>query len=216
MTYIGTTIQGLEKAAEKETNGKFYSNGKVAFEKLEKKDYYTLNTIYKLITSFKFKDLKEIISNTKKIKLDLKGTYKCLCKRSGKHSFNSMILEQEAGKVLGKSNPNLDYSRDEPQYIIIFDISEKDCNIGIIENTDLGKRDYRFKLHSQTTPSLIASCLIKYLDIKKSESLLCLESKDGVIPIEASLQGIKNITAHDSHPNNIRNAKINAKLAKKK
>ena len=53
------------------------------------------------------------------------------------------------------------------------------------------------------------------MDIKKSESLVCLESKDGVIPIEASFQGIKNILAQDTHSNNIRNAKINAKLAKK-
>tara|TARA_Y100000310_G_scaffold317335_1_gene370111 strand:- start:3347 stop:4273 length:927 start_codon:yes stop_codon:yes gene_type:complete len=215
MTFIGLTIQGLEKAAEKETGGKFYSNGKVAFEKLEKKEFYTLSKVYELITSFKFKNLKEIISNTQKIKLNLTGTYKCLCKRSGEHDFNSMILEQEAGNALGKSNQNLNYSRDEPQNIIIFDISEKNCNVGILKKVDLVNREYRFKLHSQTTPPLIASCLIKYLDIKKSESLVCLESKDGVIPIEASFQGIKNILAQDTHSNNIRNAKINAKLAKK-
>ena len=215
MTYIGLTIKGLEKAAERETNGKFYSDGRIIFEKLGKKDLYTVSTVYELITSFKFKDLNEIISKTKKIKLDLEGTYKCLCKRSGKHPFNSMILEQEAGKTLGKSNPNLNYSRDKPKNIIFFDISEKNCNLGIIKKIDMDKREYRFKLHSQTTPTLIAACLIKYLDIKKSESLLSLESKDGVIPIEAALQDIKNLLAHDSHPNNIRNAKINAKLAKK-
>lgn len=212
MAFIGTTVTGLEDAAIKETDGKLSSEGRVSFEKIPKKPL-TLNTIYELITSFQFKDLNEIKKKVKEEKITLKGTYKCLCKRTGEQSFNSMIIEHEIGKILD-DNKELEYSRDNPEIIVYIDIFNKTCNIGILKERNLSKRTYRFHLSNQTTPTLVAACLIKHLDINRNENLLCINCRDGVIPIEATLQDIK-VTSQDSNPNNIRNAEINAKLAKK-
>jgi len=212
MSFIATTITGLEKAAMLETKGKLHSPGRVIFEDYKKRDYLTIDTIYELLDSFSFKSLNGIIK--KATNLRIKGTYKTLCLRKGEHNFNRTTAEQEVGKAIGEKL-NLNYSKDNPDNIIVIDIINKNCNIGILKQKDLSKRVYRFKLHNQTTPQLLASCLIKYLKINQNDSLLVLESKDGVIPIEARLQGIANITAQDTFPNNIRNAKINAKLAKK-
>ncbi|MBT3865868.1 hypothetical protein HOF78_02060 [Candidatus Woesearchaeota archaeon] len=213
MTFIGTTVIGLEDAAIKETDGKLSSEGRVSFEKLPKSPL-TLNTIYELITSFQFKDLDDIKERIKKEKITLEGTYKCLCKRKGEQSFNSMIIEHEIGKIIDQNNKDLEYSRENPETIIYIDIFNKNCNVGILKERNLSKRTYRFHLNNQTTPTLVAACLIKHFNIKKEETLLCINCKDGVIPIEATLQNIK-VTSQDSNPNNIRNAEINAKLAKK-
>ncbi len=212
MTFIGTTVTGLEDAAIKETNGKLSSEGRVSFEKLPKNPL-TLNTIYELLTSFQFKDLNDIKKKVNGEKIILKGTYKCLCKRTGEQPFNSMIIEHEIGKILD-NNKQLEYSRDNPETIVYIDIFNKTCNIGILKERNLSKRTYRFHLNNQTTPTLVAACLIKHLEIKKDETLLCINCKDGVMPIEATLQNI-SVVSQDSNPNNIRNAEINAKLAKK-
>lgn len=213
MTFIGTTVTGLEDAAIKETNGKISSEGRVSFEKIPKNSL-TINTIYELITSFQFKDLNDIKKKIKEENIILKGTYKCLCKRMGEQSFNSMIIEHEIGKIIDQNNKDLEYSRDDPETTIYLDIFNKTCNIGILKERNLSKRTYRFHLNNQTTPTLVAACLIKHLNIRKNETLLCINCKDGVIPIEATLQNIK-VLSQDSNPNNIRNAEINAKLAKK-
>lgn len=211
MTYIGTTINGLEKAAEIETSGKRLFEGRVSFSKLPKNPL-TLDTVYELKNSFEFSDLDDLLNKVKRTKLGIEGTYISMCIRDGEQDFNSITIEQEAGKAIRIEN-RIEYTRDSPKNTIVFDIVGNNCLIGLLIKKDLSKRDYRFKLNNQTLPPLIASCLIKYLKIK--DSLLCLECKDGIIPIEASLQGVKDITAVDINKNNIRNAKINSKLAKK-
>ncbi len=55
---------------------------------------------------------------------------------------------------------------------------------------------------------------MKYAHLQPNESLLCLECRDGIIPIEAKLQGVTKILGQDRFPNCIRNAIINSKLAK--
>jgi hypothetical protein len=212
MTFIGKTIKGLEKAAISETNGKLNSNGRVEFETL-KKSYRTLESVYELLTSFKFKNLKDIIKETKKLKLNIKGTYKCKCSFESHDTLTSMEVEQACGKAIGEKNP-LDYSPKDYKNIITIDIIENNCNIGISQPKTIPERIYRFNLHNQTTPATLAAAVINYLNIKKDENLLCIESKDGIIPIEAAFQNIK-VSANDLHSNNIRNARINAKLAKK-
>lgn len=213
MAFIGTTVIGLEEASIKETNGKLASPGRVSFEKIPESPL-TLDTIYELITSFEFKNLKEIISKINATEIVLSGTYKCLCKRTGKQDFNSMVLEHEIGRIIDDKNEDLEYSRDNPETIVYIDVLDSKLNLGILKKRNLSKREYRFHLHNQTTPTLVASCIIKYLDIKQNETLLSIDCKDGVIPIEATLQNIE-IIAQDSNPNNIRNAEINSKLAKK-
>tara|TARA_Y100000310_G_C20686427_1_gene819315 strand:+ start:2236 stop:3165 length:930 start_codon:yes stop_codon:yes gene_type:complete len=213
MTYIGTTIKGLEKAAIEETSGKKFLPGRVEFKSFSsKKTYLTLDKIYEMIASIKFSNLSGLLKKIKSLKIKTKGTFKCTCLREGEQDFNSMMLEQELGKIIEKNGGR--YSRDKPANIIFLDVINNICSIGLLKQEDLSKRNYRLKLHSQTIPPLIASCLIKYLKIKDKDSLLCLEAKDGIMPIEAALQGIKNIIAQDRNENNIRNAKVNAKLAK--
>jgi len=212
--YIATTVEGIEEGAAQELNGKFYSPGRIIFEDYNNEAFLTADIIYELIKSFSFSNLSDLLDNVKDINLDISGSYSCLCKRQGEHDFTSTIIEQDVGRIIGTRN-ELSYSRDSPDNVIFIDITEKKCNIGILKKKDLSKREYRFKLHNQTTPQLVASCLIKYLNINQEDSILVPECKDGVIPIEASLQGITEITAQDCYQNNIRNAKINAKLAQK-
>ncbi|MBT3262465.1 hypothetical protein HN992_02225 [Candidatus Woesearchaeota archaeon] len=212
MTFIGKTIQGLEEAAISETDGKLNSPGRVEFETL-KESYRTLESVYELLTSFKFKTLKDIIEQVKKLKLSINGTYKCKCSFESHNQLTSMEVEQTCGKAIGENNP-LDYSPKEYDHAIIIDIVENNCNIGISKNKTIPERIYRFNLHNQTTPATLAASIIKYLNIKKDETLLCIESKDGIIPIEAAFQNI-NVSANDLHSNNIRNARINTQLAKK-
>ncbi len=213
MTFIGTTVIGLEESAIKETNGQLKSEGRVSFEKYPKNPL-TIDTIYELVTSFKFKDLKDIKNKIKETDIILSGTYKCMCKRTGNQEFNSMILEHEIGKIIDQKNENLEYSRDDPKTIIYIDVLDTTLSLGILKERNLSKREYRFHLNNQTMPTLIAACTIKYLNIKENESLLAIDCKDGIVPIEATLQNIE-IIAQDSNPNNIRNAEINSKLAKK-
>jgi len=213
MKYIGTTIEGLEKAAIKEAKGKLISPGRILFTKYSE-NYLTLNSIYQLIEEYNFKTLKDLTKKIEKTNIENKETFKCRCSRTGKHDFNSVIAEQEIGKILIKKG--LKYSREKPKNTIFIDIIQNKCFLGILKKENLSKRKYRLRLHNQTTHPLLASCLIKYLNIKENNSLLVLESKDGIISIEAALQKIKNITAQDSEKNNTRNAQINAKLAKAK
>ena len=60
----------------------------------------------------------------------------------------------------------------------------------------------------------LAAALIKIANPKPEESIFDPYCKDGVIVIEAALLGSKEIYAQDVVENNIRNAKINAKMAK--
>jgi len=211
MTFIGKTIKGLEEAAISETKGKLNSPGKVEFETL-KESYRTLDSVYELLTSFKFKTLTDITNEVKKLKLTVEGTYKCKCSFESHDILTSMEVEQACGKAIGENNP-LNYSPKDYNNTIIIDIVGNICTVGISKDV-IPKREYRFNLHNQTTPATLAAAVIKYLNIKKDETLLCIESKDGIIPIEAALQNI-NVSANDLHSNNIRNARINAKLAKK-
>ncbi len=215
MSFIATTIIGLEKATAREVKGKFYSDGRVIFKDYNDEAFLTVDIVYELLATFNFKNFSDLLDKVRKLDINISGTYKCLCKRYGDHDFTSTIVEHDVGAIIGAKGENLTYSKESAETIIFIDILNDTCSIGLLKKKDLSKREYRFKLHNQTTPQLVASCLIKHLNINLEDSLLCLDCKDGVIPIEASLQGIKNITAQDIHQNNIRNAKINAKLANK-
>tara|TARA_Y100000310_G_C20625984_1_gene785905 strand:+ start:629 stop:1624 length:996 start_codon:yes stop_codon:yes gene_type:complete len=230
MKYVGKTIEGLEDAAIKETSGKLLAPARVIFERkfqennVKEEKFLTLELIYQFIEEQKFTSLENLISRIEKTKVlettmkktagkkEAGITFSCLCIRKGNHNFNSIIVEQEIGKMLQKKG--LKYSPKKPTSTIFIDIFQNTCIIGILQEKELSKRRYRLNLHKQTTPPLLASCLIKVLSIKKQESLLILESKDGIIPIEASLQNLNSITAQDSKSNNIRNANINAKIVK--
>ena len=116
MSYKGTTIIGLEKAAIKEADGKLHSPGRIEFSKYDpKKEYLTLNTIYEEITSFKFSDLNDLIKKINLKKIKTKSKYKCKCIKQGEQDFDSPTLERQAGIQIGKQNPESDYSREDPE-----------------------------------------------------------------------------------------------------
>ncbi len=58
--------------------------------------------------------------------------------------------------------------------------------------------------------------MVKFSGARKSDVVLDPFCKDGVIAIEAAQEGIKRVHAYDDNKNNIRNALINAKVAKVK
>jgi len=222
MEYIAKTTQGLENIAIKEVNGilnvksKKVFKGRVSF-KTDSIDNFikktrTSSEVYSLIKKFNFKDKKSLLNEIKKIKFKIKKDFVVRCSRKGIHDFKSIEIEKLAGEIIHKKGFKVNLNSNE---IIYLDIEDKTCFLGKLIAKDLCKRQYRFSYHNQSINACLAASLIKLANIK-NEVLLDPFCRDSVIPIEASLQNIKNIYASDPEKNNIRNSKINAKLAKAK
>lgn len=203
---VGICINGLEDIAAEEVNGKKLMKGRVSFE--EVKDYKSLILIYDLVDKLKFDGGLEIIRDVSK-KLDFKGSFMIMCQREGKHKFNSGWIIGKLNKKFVNKTRKIDYKK--PKNIIFVDIVDNKCLFGFLIKKDVHKRKYRVKLRGATIHPCVAYSMLKMIDYKKSESFLDPRCMDGVIAIEAALFGGKNIKAVDR---NIRDARINAKIAK--
>jgi len=128
MTYWGTTIEGLEAAAEKETKGKKVLPGRVEFSNNPEKDYRTLDTIYEKIHTDTFTSLENLRKKAEKIILPNKESFSCECIRKGEHKFNSVNAKEEVGKVLQKNGYT--YDPKQPQQTLILDIVDNHFTIG--------------------------------------------------------------------------------------
>ena len=210
MKYIAITTKGLEEITAKELNGVVIAEKHVLFSKLKKSK--TSNTIFQLLDSFKFKDIKEIEKRVDKIKISFKKSFRVECLRYGSHNFKSVEVEREVGKILFKKGNKVDLKN--PNEIFFVSILNDLCFFGVLKYDNLCKREYRVKRNNQSINACVAYSLLLIAGIKKSNILLDPFCKDAVIPIEASLMGIKKIHALDSLKNNIRNATINIKMAK--
>ncbi len=202
MKAIGRCLEGLEEFVVKDTNGKKVCRGRVEFD--YKENVKSVEVIYEFLVKFKFKELEEIVK--KILALKLEGTVKVECSRSGAHDFRSVDVEGAVGKKL----ENVDLKN--PGTIIYVDIVDDLCIVGKLIAKDLCKREYRVRISNQSINACMAYCLIR--DIKKDEILLDPFCKDGVIVIEASLNGCSKVYGYDSNRNNIKNAEINSRLAK--
>lgn len=188
--YIGKCLIGLEEISCDICNGKKVFDGLVKFSKLEK--YGCFNRIYKLEGEFEFKTFDEIIENVKVPK-----GFKVVCSRKGEHNFKSVEVERELSKGFESEN------------LFFVDIIKNKCFYGELVYKDLCKRDYRVKLQADSVDACVAYCMLKLLNIKKGDKILDPFSNDGIILIEASKLGCEGFGLGK----NIRNARINSKVA---
>jgi len=210
MSYIGVCLNGLEEVSEKETKGKKIYSGRIEF-KGKVKEFRSLITIYKLSKKFNFKKAEDILNEFKKLKLKIKKKFKVECNREGDHNFKSVDIEKSIGIYLQKKSYTLDFK--EPKTIIFVDIIDNFCLIGLLEKDNLQKREYRVKLNPETLNPCIAYSALKMVDYKKGDILIDPFCRDGIIAIEAGLMKKGKVYGFDK---NIRNARINSKVAKLK
>jgi len=214
MKQILKTIKGLEPIVIQET--KSYKPKKILdetikinSEKIQKPKSAT--KVYQFIKKFNFKNKTEIINQDLKIKKYLKNSFVVRCKRTGKHDFNSIEIEQKLGEKIHKKY-NIKVNLENPETLIYVEIINNVCLIGL-NPINLEKRNYKVRTTSQTLNSCIAYSLLKLANYKPSETLLDPFCKSGDILIEAALSTNKktNLIGLDK---NTKPIEINSKIAK--
>lgn len=223
MEYIAKSYPTIEEATIKEIKEILKSNAKKILKKrvlfetnlIDKflKGTRTSSEVYLLLKKFNFENQKDIINKCSKINFSIGKDFVVRCSRSGKHRFKTPDIEKLVGEVIYKKGNKVNLNSKEVIYI---DIEDKTCLVGKLLAKDLCKRPYRLYINNQSINPCLASSLIKISKIKATDTLVDPFCKDAVIPIEACLMGIKKVYAYDPEDNNIRNAKINSKLAKAK
>jgi len=211
MTYLATTVIGIEDVAEKELKGETVAPGRVRFSKLID-NAKSAHRVIELLDDFTFSNFDELRDKAGRIKFDFKGTFKIQCKREGEHGFRS----PDVGKAVGASLQSKGFASSfkDPKNVVVIDIVQDRCFVGMLVKENFCRRDYRVRFNNQSIHSCVAYALVKLSGVKKSETLLDPFCKDGVIAIEAYFSGVKKVEAFDANKNNVRNANINAAMAK--
>lgn len=221
--FIVKTIENLEDVAIKEISellnkeSKKLCSSRVVFDagKIDKivKNARSISTIYELKKEFEFLSIEDIIEKVKDVDFSfIHGDFVVRCSREGNHEFNSNEVERRVGEIIANKGYKVNLHSSK---IIYVDLMKNVCMIGILISDNFGKRAYRVKISNQSIRPIIAYSLLRISDYKKNESLLDPFCKDGVILVEAGLIGGKKLYGMDNE-NNIRNAKINAAMAKVK
>ncbi|MDP6642366.1 MAG: hypothetical protein QGF74_03235 [Candidatus Nanoarchaeia archaeon] len=219
MKLIVKTIEGLEKVTIDEikeklkVNSKKITKGVVYFESNKLKELRSVNTIYELISKFRFKNKNDLINKTKKIKFNIKNDFVVRCDREGDHKFSSLELEKDIGEVIYEQGNKVNLKSEN---IIYVDIIEDYCFIGRLISKDLCKREYKLRISQNTINGCLGYSLLKLANYKKNENLVDPLCKDGVILIEAGLIGGKKLFGLDNNLYHIENSNVNSKLAKVK
>ncbi len=222
MKYIAVTLKGIEDLASNEIKSSLKSkpevlhDGRILFvaRGLGKFSPRLVSRIYSYIAHFTFSSEKDILSKCSKIGFSFKGSFVVRCSREGSHDFNSRIIERDIGEIIYKQGFKVNL--ENPDNTVVVDIIGSTCFLGLLVKENLCKRTYRIKVFSSSINACLAASAVILSDIKKSAILLDPFCRDAVIPIEACMLGYKKVFACDESMNNIRNAKINAKLASAK
>jgi len=223
MKTVAVTLKGIEEIAMEEikeivrTKIKKLTEGRIFFETknfkpLEKAR--TITKIYKYLAHFTFKKEEDIYAKAKKIKFPIKKNFVVRCHREGKHTFKSKNIEAKVGEIIFKRGHKVKLKN--PETTIYIEIIQNNCIIGILYKKDMQKRKYKIRLNPASINACLAAAMIRLAKCKKNHLVIDPFCKDGVIVIEAALKGIKNIYGLDESLNNVRNARINAQLAKTK
>lgn len=200
-----------------EVKGRKAADGRVLFRSDELKKYLrkarTVYRVCRFVKNFKFKKKEDILKEIKRVKFDFNGSFRVKCNREGKHDFKSVDVEKEAGIIIGDGK-KVDFKN--PKNVIFVDLVDNGCFLGYLVKEKMQKRDYRFKRNNDSIDACLSASLRYFGNVGKKELVVNPLCKDCVIGIEMFLQGVKKIYCFDGYPNNIRNAKINIKLAKAK
>lgn len=210
-SYLGYTLSGLEDIAEKELKGKKIFKQRVLFKSL-KKEYKSVHRVVELLNKFTFSTLDDISNTLSSLSTSLNGSFRVDCERDGEHPFRSPDVTKAASIALRNDHfiPDLE----KPDRVVFVDIVDDHCFVGFLVQDNICRRAYRVKFNNQSIHACLAHAMTKFIPIKKQDVILDPFCKDGVIAIEAYLAGYKKVSAFDALNNNIRNAKINAAMAK--
>ncbi len=205
MSYIATTLEGLEEVTKEETKGKVIARGRIEFEK-ELFDLTSAKEIYKLIKKIEFKQITDILNNLPELEVKELGI---LCTRIGTHHFKSVDVQYQMKAYLQAKGYTIDLKKKDP--ILYIDIVDNTCFFGYLIKKEIYKRNYRIKLVADTVHPLIANAALHLADYKKNDLLVDPFVMDGIIVIEAALQKKGKVFGYGK---NLRCAKVNAKIAK--
>ena len=112
--------------------------------------------------------------------------------REGVHSFNSAEMGNEISKIISSLNSSAIRDYKNPQTTCYFHIIDKEFYLGIdFCGEDLGRRDYRIFLSSQSIKGNIAFALMKLAEYDKKEIFIDPFCREGTIPIESALYASK-------------------------
>ena len=211
--FIAKTVEGLEEVAAKEVGGKRLMRRRVVCEKL-RRGLKTVDVVYEVWKKFNFSDGSDVIKKVSALmgKLRKGKVYALACSREGDHSFKSVDVMMGVGAKWREQGYKIDYKKFDQ--VVMIDIDGDWCGVGKLVSDGLCKRPYRVKHNNRSVSSCIAAGVIKIAGVKKSESLLDPFCKDGVIPVEAWMMGIRKVHALDPIKNNVRNAAVNCQFAK--
>ncbi len=221
MKAVATTLIGIENIASEEikeiikTKTKKLTDGRILFgtktlKLLEKAR--TITKLYQYITHFTFKDEEDIYKKAKKIKIPIKKSFAVRCYREGKHNFKSKNVEASLGEIIFERGHKVNLEK--PTTTVYAEIIQNTCIIGILHKKDMQKREYKARLNPASINACLAAAMIRLAGTKQQHLVVDPFCKDGVIIIEAALMGIKKAYGLDDTMNNVKNARINAQLAK--
>ena len=219
--YIACTYKGIEDVTKLEikeilrVNSKKVFDGRIAFNTKDIKKFIkkvrSVNTVYFLLKNFKFKDEEEILNKVGKLDFSfIKEDFVVRCSRIGKHKFNSMDIERSIGEIIFKKGFKVNL---KSETIVYVDVIDDNFFIGYLIKDRLCKRDYRVNISNDGINACLGYSLLRIGGYKKEDVLVDPFCRDGVILIEAGLMKGKKLFGFDNS-NNIRNSKINAKMAK--
>ncbi|MBI2667224.1 hypothetical protein HYX17_00465 [Candidatus Woesearchaeota archaeon] len=219
MKLIVRTIKGLEEITIREIKEKYKYNAKkitkgvVYFEAKEVKELRSINSIYELISRFKFKNKTDILKEIKKLEFKIEEDFVVRCNREGNHKFNSLEIEKSIGEIIYKEGNNVNLNS---KNIIYVDIVDNYCFVGKLIGRDLCKRNYKLRISQDSVNGCLAYSLLMLADYKQEDVLVDPLCKDGTILIEAGLIKGKKIYGFDNNLYNIKNSEVNSRLAKLK
>jgi len=223
MKSVAVTLKGIESIAGEEikeiakTKTRKIIDGRVLFETKNLKPLEkarTIEKLYRYLDHFSFKKKEDIYKKAKKIKYPIKKNFVVRCYREGKHRFSSKEIEAKIGEIIFERGHKVKLKN--PQTTVYVEIIGKHCIIGILHKKDMQKRKYKIRLNPASINACLASAMIRFAKVEKKHVLVDPFCKDGVMPIEAALMGIKNVYGFDESLNNVKNSRVNSQLAKVK
>ena len=221
-TFIAASYSGIEDVVGKDikdilnVKARKADNGRVVFSCENLGNFLdkakSVSYVYRLLGKFKFRSLEDL--QNKAAKLDysfIKGNFVVRCKRHGDHDFNSIDAEQAIGEAIHNKGYNVDM---KSKNIILADIVGNNCFIGLLLKDNMQKRYYRVRINKQGLNACMAYSLLKIAGWENQDSLLDPNCRDGIILIEAGLDGGEKLYGLENNKSNYKSAEINAKLAK--
>ncbi len=208
--FVGKTMDGLEEIAADEANGKKVCARTIEFVK--KKELKTVSMVYEKRGVFKFDSLDDIGKRAREVKMQVQSPVAVKGFRVGNHEFKSVDAAQEVAVALREKGVVVDYKN--PKEVVVVDIIDDVCIMGMLVKEDMCKREYRVKVNNKSVSACIAAAMVRIAGVKMKESVLDPLCKDGVIAIEAWMSGIKKVYASDVVANNVRNASVNCRFGK--